>query len=249
MTGKSASLLTKTQRNRIRNDFADLDEAKKHRDQQRIRERVKSGVFDFQLLFDYPDRQFALMVDEIPDDELRAALADTTIVLERLREQSDLDREAVIEEARARTEGRTDPTEDTGTLDRIDLRTTAEIRRQAEDELAERFEPGRWDKRANGLLKLGASTFVLTVIGNLLYSAVSDRLLRSLLHSVLSVVVLLLSVSAIGWTLINTARLLKYDVFPFVTELADNPRAAVRAVMATLFENPRETVRESWKEL
>src|SRR5699024_4629868 len=56
MAGNSASLLTKTQRNRIRNDFADLDEAKKHRDQQRIRERVRSGLLDFELLSEYPDR-------------------------------------------------------------------------------------------------------------------------------------------------------------------------------------------------
>lgn len=92
MAGKSASLLTKTQRQRIRDNFGDLDKEKKHRDQQRIRKRVRSGLLDFHLLSDYPDRQFALMFDDVPDDELRAALADTTIVVERLREQHEIDR-------------------------------------------------------------------------------------------------------------------------------------------------------------
>lgn len=128
MAGKSASLLTKTQRSRIRDDFGDLDETKKHRDQQRIRERVRSGLLDFQFLADYPDRQFALMLDEVPDDELRAALADTTIVIERLREQSEIEREELIEEVRVRRERYSTPTEDTRTLEGIDLRTATEIR-------------------------------------------------------------------------------------------------------------------------
>ncbi|RRJ27634.1 hypothetical protein [Halocatena pleomorpha] len=97
MVGKSASLLTKTQRQRIRNEFGDLDEEKTHRDQQRIRKRVRSGLFDFQFLADYPDRQFALLLDDVSKAELRAALADTTIVVERLREQSDIDRADVIQ--------------------------------------------------------------------------------------------------------------------------------------------------------
>ena len=249
MAGKSASLLTKTQRNRIRNDFADLDEAKKHRDQQRIRERVRSGLLDFGLLSDYPDRQLALMFDDVPDDELRAALADTTIVVERLREQSEIERTELIEAVRARTAECSGATEDTRTLGRIDLRTATEIRRETEDELAEQFEPGRWDKRANVLMKLGIGTFVLLVLSNLLYSTVDEGLFQSILHSLLSGIVLLLSVSAIGWILINTAQLLKYTVLPFLTELAGNPEEAVRKGIDGLFENPRETAQESWEEL
>lgn len=165
MAGKSASLLTKTQRNRIQNDFAELDEQKKHRDQQRIRERVRSGLLDFQLLTDYPDHQLALMFDDVPDNELRAALADTTILVERLREQSGIEREELIEEARVHIEGHSEATEDTRTLEQIDLRTAAEIRRQTEGDLAEQFETGRWDKRANALMKTGVSVFIPIVLG------------------------------------------------------------------------------------
>jgi hypothetical protein len=47
MAGKSASLLTKTQRRRLHNDFEDVDEDAKRRDQQLIRERLRAGILDF----------------------------------------------------------------------------------------------------------------------------------------------------------------------------------------------------------
>jgi hypothetical protein len=245
MAGKSASLLTKTQRNRIQDDFRDLDEAKKHRDQQRIRERVRSGILDFQLLADYPDRQLALMFDDVPNDELRAALADTTIVIERLREQSGIDRKELIEEVRARIEGCSDPIEDTRTLEQIDLRTAAEIRQQTEDELAEQFEPGRWDRRANGLMKLGVSAFILVAFIILIEMAVVGNMTQITVNLPLWGLLFLLFVSAVGWLLINTAQLLKYNILPFLVKLVRNPEAAVRGVFTKLAKNPGETLRES----
>jgi hypothetical protein len=249
MAGKSASLLTKTQRNRIRNDFAELDEQKKHRDQQRIRERVRSGLLDFQLLADYPDHQLALMFDDVSEDELRATLADTTILIERLGEQSEIEREELIEEVRDRIEKCSSPTEDTKTLEQVDLQTAAEIRRQTEDELAEQFEPGRWDKRANSLMKLGISAAILVVLTQFLYSAMNTEVIRSIFRPVLSTVILLLFVSAIGWILINVAQLVKYDILPFLIELSTDPKAAVGGALRKLFKNPWGTIRESWNEL
>lgn len=248
MGGKSASLLTKTQRNRIQNDFAELDEQKTHRDQQRIRKRVRSGLLDFQHLTDYPDRQLTLMFDDVPDDELRAALADVTILVERLREQSGIEREEVIEEVRDHVE-RCETTEAMRTLEQIDLRTAAEIRRQTEDDLAEQFETGLWDKRANALAKLGVSAFVPIVLGMVVPSVTQISLSHpafTLVFIALSAIVL---VSAVGWILITTAQLLKYEVLPFFAKLSKNPGAAMREVFAKLIENPRETVRESWDEL
>lgn len=249
MAGKSASLLTKTQRKRIQDDFETLDEEKKHRDQQRIRKRVKSGIFDFQLLADYPDRQLALMFDDVPEDELRAALADTTIVLERLREQSGIDREKLIEEVRAHIERDSDPTEDTRTLEQIDLRTAAEIRRQTEDELTQKFGPGLWDKRANGLMKLGVSTFILMVLGISLHVSINNTLIQSILVILIAGSAFLLVVSAMSWICINTIQSLKYNILPFVVDFANNPKGAMRGVITKLFKNPRRTVRESWEEL
>lgn len=249
MAGKSASLLTKTQRNRIQNDFDDLDEEQTHRDQQRIRQRVRSGILDFHLLADYPDRQLALMFDDVPEEELRAALADTTILIERLCEQSEIERAEVIEEGRAHIEKYSDPTDDTSTLEQIDLRTAAEIRRQTEDELAEQFGPGRWDKRANGLMKLGVSSFILYALGNLLHFPINNRSIHIMLNMLISGVMILLFVSAMGWILINTVQSLKYSILPFLIELSDDPKAAMQGVFTKLVKNPRETVRESWDEL
>lgn len=249
MTGKSASLLTKKQRNRIQNDFDDLTEEKKHRDQQRIRERVRSGLLDFRLLADYPDRQFALMFDDVPDEELRAALADTTIVIERLRAQAEIDRAELIEEARAHIERGSDPTDDTSALDQIDLRTAAEIRRQTEDDLAEQFGPGRWDKRANGLMKLGVSAFILLALVGFIDLAVTGDVTQNNLSLPFWGLMNLLVASAVGWLLINTAQSLKHNILPFFVELANNPEAAMRGAITKLVRNPRETLRESWEEL
>lgn len=261
MAGKSASLLTKTQRNRIQDDFSDLDEEQTHRDQQRIRERVRSGLLDFQLLADYPDRQFALMFDDVPDDELRAAIADTTIVLERLREQSAIDRADVIEDVRTHIEESSDLTDDTKTLEGIDLRTAAEIREQTEADLAEQFSPGRWDRRANGLMKMGVSTFsllVLVYIGGLIWTMSTTMSTGTsapipppfpFWGPTLLLLFLLLFGSAVGWVLITTAQSLKYNIFPFVVELATQPTAAMRRAYTKLVRNPRKTVRESWEEL
>lgn len=249
MAGKSASLLTKTQRNRIQNDFADLDEQKKHRDQQRIRERVRSGLLDFQLLADYPDRQLELMFDDIPDDELRAALADTTIFVERLREQSEIDREELIKEIRTHTEGYGDGAGDSETLERIDLQTAAEIRQQAENDLAEQFGAGRWDKRANGLMKLGVSAFIPIVLLLFIPSVTQISVSHPVLTLGFVVLVFLLFASAIGWLFITTAQSLKHNVVPFLVALAKDPEAAMRGVFTKLVRNPRETLRESWDEL
>jgi hypothetical protein len=249
MAGKSASLLTKTQRNRIRNEFADLDEAKKHRDQQRIRERVRSGLLDFQLLADYPDRQLALMFDDVPDDELRAALANTTILVERLREQSGIDREELVEEIRTQIERYGDETGDSATLERIDLRTAAEIRRQAEDDLAEKFETGRWDRRANGLMKLGVSAFIPIILMLFIPSITQISLSHPVLTFVFTILVFLLFGSAVGWLLITTAQSLKHNIFPFLVELAKNPETAMKRAFTKLVRNPRKTLRESWDEL
>ncbi|WP_147280965.1 magnesium transporter [Halopelagius longus] len=248
MAGNSASLLTKTQRNRIRDDFDELVEEKKRRDQQRIRERIRSGLFDFHLLADYPDRQFALTFDETPDDELRTALADTTLVVERLRELHGIDRAEVIEEARTRAETVSDATTGTETLSRVELRTAAEIRRETEAEVKERVGTGRWDTRADRLAKLGASAFIPLALIGIFDWYVSGNLLGAT-APVSSLLMAILAVSMIGWLLIVAAQALKHDVLPAFRKLMRNPEAAVRGAVTNLFEDPKETLRESWEEL
>jgi hypothetical protein len=250
MGSKSASMLTQTQRKRIRDEFGDLTEEKTRRDQQRIRERLRSGILDFQLLADYPDRQFGLAFDDISDGELRAALADTYIVVERLRERQNIDRKELIEEARIHTEELRDTTEGIETLEGIDLRTSADVRQQTKDELAERFGPGRWDKRANGLMKLGVSAFVPVVLISLI--GVQTEIYvgnGSILFYLYSISITLLFLSAIGWSLIRTTQSLKYNVFPSVVKIIRNPTAVIQETYMKLIKNPGETVRKSWDDL
>lgn len=249
MSSKSASLLTQTQRNRIQKEFGDLSEAKMRRDQQRIRERLRSGLFDFQLLADYPDRQFGLTFDTVPEDELRAALANNYIVLERIRELHGFDRAEVMEEARAHTESVGEITDETRTLAEIDLRTAAEIREQTEKELTEQFQPGRWEKRANALMKLGVGTSIPLFLLFLVELLVPGNQTQTTLTLPFWGLLLLLAMCATGWLLIKTAQSMKYNIVPAVQKLVKSPERVIQETFAKLVKNPRKTIRKSWEEL
>ncbi len=243
---RSASLLTQTQRNRIRDEFDELDVTKKRRDQQRIRERVGSGLFDFRLLVDYPDRQFELTFDDVPEDELLTALADTQLVVDRLRELHGYERAELIESARRRTDDVADM-RGTESLQRIDLRTAAEIRRQAEADVEERHEGSRWDRRASRLAKLGMSAFIPVFLVVSLGAAPFGvpgglRLLPTFFLA-------LFAVSFLGWVLITGAKVLKYDILPAFEKLLRHPGEVAREAFDKLIRNPGRTIREAWDEL
>ncbi|WP_330631319.1 hypothetical protein [Halocatena halophila] len=241
MGDRTASLLTKTQRRRIRNEFADLDEEKTFRDQQRIRSRVRSGLSDFSLLVAYPDRQLALLVEDEDPQSLCDALADTTIVVERLRAQCGLERAELLETAHDRV-GQAD---DIPGRDEIDLRTVSEIRREIEAEHTAENEPGRWDRRANGLVKLGTWTFVCM----LLVYAVCMLFGFSLRGTPFSLPYWgLLSIfvfCATGWLAIVATQALKHTVIPTIVGLCTHPREQI----ANAIIHPWSAIRSSWEEL
>lgn len=249
MAGKSASLLTQTQRTRIQNGFDDLTEDEKRRDQQRIRDRLRSGILDFPLLADYPDRQFGLAFDNVPEDELRAALVDSYLVVERLRELHGYERAALIEGARLRANDASDTTAGVTSLDRIDLQTAAEIRRQTEATVEERLGEGRWDTRASRLVKLGVSAFIpfaLFVLYELFAGNIPNP---SPLNSLFAFFFVLVGVSSLGWVVIMAAKAVKHDILPMIGKLVRRPDEVWRAVFEKLIRNPGQTVRESWNEL
>lgn len=154
MSSDSSALLTKTQRKRIRDQFAELNGEQTRRDRQRIRERIAAGTMDFSLLVNYPDDQFQLAFDDYSDEELLDALADSRLVLERIRENRGLDRNHVVERARKRTLTEAEVTADVTTLSRLQFETPAERRRRMVDELQEQLGPSPWDQRASRLLQL-----------------------------------------------------------------------------------------------
>ncbi|WP_135820937.1 ABC transporter permease [Halostella litorea] len=227
MSRKSASLLTKTQRRRLRNDFEELDETKKRRDQQRIRDRLRAGTLDFRLLVDLPDDQLELAFDGADDEELRDALSDAYLTIERIRELEEYPRDELIENARGRAADRAETRAGLRSLDDLTLRTEPEIRDRAETETAERLAWNRWTSYANRLMGVGALGFLLSAV-----FWTSDRLLGTRLWSgndatVVSVFVLVF-LGVAGWTAIMTANALRHDILPLCKRLVQHPNETLR---------------------
>lgn len=233
MSGKSASLLTKTQRRRIENGFDELTEEKKRRDQQRIRERLRSGVRDFRLLADYPDGQLEMAFEDEPDDDLRAALADATVVLERVRELRGYDRNDVLGRARDRAREVASSASDARSLDRVDLRTPAEIRRQTEAAVEEQYGSSPWEARARWLFALGGTALALPFLMVVADEFAGTDLVRSF-NNVAGLLVLVGIGCLAGWLLVTAAHVLKHDVVP---------------AMVAFLADPGGAVREAWKDL
>ncbi|MFC7140472.1 hypothetical protein ACFQMA_11605 [Halosimplex aquaticum] len=250
MGGRSASLLTKKQRDRIREGFDEMSEEKIRRDQQRIRDRLRSGLLDFHVLADYPDRQLELAFGDVSEEELGAALADGRLVLERVGELRGVDPDDVTARARRRADRVAEESADCASLDGLDLRTRAEIRREAEEALREEFEPNRWDRRADALLKLatGAAAPVLAVA---VAEWVTTRALLS--GSAATVAALYLSLLVLfaalsGVFCIKAAQGLKYNVIPAGRSLRRDPTAVARSALA-LIRRPGQTLQTVWEEL
>lgn len=229
MSRKSASLLTKTQRRRLRNDFEDLDESKTRRDQQRIRDRLRAGTHDFRLLADLPDDQLELAFDDDADEDLRAALSDAYLTVERVRELRQFDRDDLIADARTRAEERLGERagdgDDLHSLEDLDLRTEAEIRAEAETETERRLTGDRWTRYANAAMSVGAFGFVLSAV---LWTA--DWLFGTRLwagsNTLVAAVFVLVFLGLFGWTLIMGANVMKHEVGPFVRRLVDERRSS-----------------------
>ncbi|KZN22473.1 hypothetical protein A4G99_19900 [Haladaptatus sp. R4] len=225
MTRKSASLLTKTQRRRIRNQFADLDEEKRRRDQRRVRERIESGVLDFQLLADYPDEQLSMAVDSTDDEELQDALADAYLTVERLRELRGIDREELISTARTCSEEVTaDGTHtDVESLHRLDLRTETETERETAAEVSDRLQMDRWVKRANAAMGIGGVAIGISTLFWLSDQLLGTKLWRGGFDEVQQILFLLIFVGVVGWSLIMGYHLLMNVTIPsFRSRLRDS---------------------------
>jgi hypothetical protein len=153
MSDKPAALLTKTQRDRVDNDFQSVDGAKRRRDQQRIRRRVAAGVDDFAHLVEYPDEQLEAAFESSDDEHLVRALADMRVVSERIRLLHGVEHDEVLR--RARTRAQTAECRDRS-VSELAFRTEDEIRRAVTAELEAEYEPDDWKRRSELALKAGA---------------------------------------------------------------------------------------------
>jgi len=152
MSDKPAAVLTKTQRDRMKNGFQSVEGAKRRRDQQRIRRRVAAGVDDFAHLVEYPDDQLEAAFDSYDDEHIVRALADMRVVSERVRLLHGIERDAVLQRARTRTQ----TAEGDRTVSDLQFRTDEEIRSAVRAELEAEYAPDDWKRRSELALKIGS---------------------------------------------------------------------------------------------
>ena len=250
MTERPASLLTKKQRSRIQNGFEEQGDSKHRRDLQRIRVRIASGMKDFSLLAAYPDRQLSLALDDFTEEEYRDFLANTTIFLERLRELRGVSREEVVERARGQSQELQAESDDIRTLDEITFRTEAEIRQATRQATRDEITPNRWDKRADGFLKIAASAalpFFGLLLGN---SATAGNIIgNSTIAGILvylSGFVLILALTVVF--LIKVAQTVKYRIIPPLQSLQEDPWGTVRDGMLWI-RQPMTKLQQVWRDL
>jgi hypothetical protein len=223
---KSASLLTKTQRRRIENGFAELDEAKRRRDEQRVRDRVQSGVADFRLLDDYPDEQFRMAFDDASETELTETLASAHLTLERVRDVHGVDRADVLGAARERADAASG--EDLDSLDTLDLRTREEIRTEVAAETTEEVGPSRWLRWANTLMLLTAVGFWFAVLFWISDVAFGTEFLVG--GPVQPVLFTLVVVGTVSWTLLVSVGIWRDEVFPRLVSFRSAPASHLQEV-------------------
>lgn len=250
MNGRPASLLTKTQRRRVRDEFEESTEQQRRRDERQIRERIRAGTFGFGLLASCPDRQFELAFEDAPDGEVTAALVDCALFVERMRELSGVERDEFRTRVRERADEVAAASDDAESAAELDLRTAAEIRRDAEAVLSERFAANPWDQRADGLLKLAAGGSLPLFAVAVANAATPGNLVGSsaFVGVLVYVCLLVLVVALSGVFLIKSAQTLKHDVLPWLRTLRREPSDAFRGVVGWL-RRPGRKLREVWDEL
>lgn len=247
-TAKPASLLTKTQRSRICAAFAEQDKHQRRRDQQQIRERIWAGVTDFDLLTDYPDRQFELAFDDLDDEEMTATLADVWLVTERLRALRGIERKAVIECASKRSSALSSETEGES-IDNVELVPAATYRQQGRA-AAEAEHRDRWDERVDSLLKTAAVAALPLLVGWFADTVTEQNLLatRAEVGIAMAFSALVVLVVAASVFLIKGAQALKHDIIPATRRFREDPTAIVSNMTAAL-RRPGAKLRAIWDEL
>jgi hypothetical protein len=248
MGDRAAAMLTKTQRTRIREDFAGRGDAEARRDRQRIRERLAAGVHDAELLVDYPDSEFELAFEDVADDELRDALVDAAVTVERARELHGVNRDAFVEAVAERT--RELDASDADGLDSVgdvDVRPPSAVRTATAERVRSELGPDRWDRLANTAFRLGS----VALAGLLFVGLVDSPTATNLLLEFNFVVVPTFLVTCAGFSAvlaIRGLRALKHDVVPSLRRLVEEPQGVANDVWAAL-RRPGRSLRRLWRSL
>lgn len=248
MSDRSAAVLTKSQRTRIREEFAGRGDAEARRDRQRIRERLTAGVRDAELLVDYPDREFELAFEDVEDGELRDALVDAAVTIERVRELHDVHRDAFVEAVAERTRELEDgPADDIDSVSDVVVRPPSAIRAETERRVRADLGPDRWDGRANAAFRLGSVALAALLFVGLVDSPTATNLLRE--FNFVVVPTFLVMCASFGVVLgIRGLRALKYDVVPSLHRLVEDPDGVASDVWSAL-RRPGRSLRRVWRSL
>jgi hypothetical protein len=203
---------------------------------------------DFELLADYPDRQFELCFNEVDNEAMIATLADARLVTERVRALRGIERSAVVQRANERA-NELSPDLEGDSIDEVELITAATYRQQGRA-AAEAEYQNRWDERADRLLKTAAVAALPLLVGWFADTATEQNLLATSatvgVVMALSALVVLTTVAAVF--LIKGAQALKHDIVPAVKRVRQDPSAAIRGVAAIL-RRPRGKLRAIWDDL
>lgn len=239
-----ASLLTKTQRKRIRNGFTDLSGSKKRRDKQRIRIRIAAGVEDFHLLVDYPDEQLQMAFEEYDDDQLADSLADCQLVIERVREVRGINSGTVRKRVRDRVSEANE-----GVSVEPSLRQLADSPLAVED-LAPDDRGGQslWSQRANRLFKLAACLLFPVVPFWLADLTLDTTLLTDFAPWWVAFAAFAFTANGLGLA-VKFTQFMKYDAVPALTLFLKSPRSAVLSFFNRGLTAIKRAVKRSWERL
>lgn len=211
MADKPASLLTKTQRKRLGEDFEGIGGAKRRRDQRQIRERLAAGLSDVSYFLDYPRDQIDTALSDDDSGEVARSVADLRLFAERVRQTRDIDESAV---ARAASERDTDVT-----------LPEAPTSTKMGGNVSDRYTV--WHRRAERLLLVGTGFLLLALAVTILAPDAASGPVGGI-PAVIAIVTLPAGL------LIVTVRCLKHDLVPVIRALAADPSAPLRRLWSDL---------------
>lgn len=217
MARRSAALLTKTQRRRIRNDFDDQSEAQRQRDRKRIRDRIESGMDDFQLLATYPDRELTRVLSDCSTAETTAILADAQLTIERLRVLQEIDRTALLETAQQRAA--TQPERHCWSAGATDLRTNAEI----QSETREQLTPSRRLRWATRIMGVAGIAYCISVLLFSIDSVFNTNFYIDGPNVVVASLFACMYIGLTGWTAIIGLTTIQVRLFPIIRAWISTP--------------------------
>lgn len=209
MSDRPASLLTKTQRERLSNGFEGVEGAKRRRDRQRIRERVAAGLDDVEYVLAFSEEELELALQDRDEAEIVKTAAELHFLADRISATRDVDPTTVADRVEEITSS--DGTEKTAVIATADKRE--------HDRLSDRSP---WQRRGDVAIALGAALLLPALVLGIVRPSLANG-------PVGGVPGLLGAVFLLSGSVIVLARSLKHDVTPVLRAFVSDPAKTVRS--------------------